>query len=227
MQVEFTEDKLPKIIEAFVFAADEPLSLDRICELLAKIQENEGHVFSISRNQVKSALEFLTEQYQGRGVELAKVASGYRFQTPSDYASLVNCLWDEKPQKYSRALLETLALIAYRQPITRGDIEEIRGVAVSSNIMKTLLEREWVRVIGHREVPGRPAIYATTRKFLDYFNLHSLDQLPALAEIRDLDEISRDITRQLELDESVNSESANDAASDEALEPTGVDSSLD
>jgi segregation and condensation protein B len=117
---------------------------------------------------------------------LKQVASGYRFQVRADYGEWVGRLWKEKPPRYSRALLETLALVAYKQPITRGDIEEIRGVAVSTNIMRTLIEREWVRVVGHRDVPGHPALYATTKNFLDYFNLRSLDELPTLAEIRDL-----------------------------------------
>jgi segregation and condensation protein B len=118
------------------------------------------------------------------------VASGYRFQTEAETAEWISRLWDEKPQRYSRALMETIALVAYRQPITRGEIEDVRGVAVSSNIIRTLLEREWVRVVGHRDVPGRPAMYATTRQFLDYFSLNSLDQLPSLSEIRDMDELN-------------------------------------
>ena len=122
-----------------------------------------------------------------------QVASGYRFQVRQDLAAWVGRLWQERPARYSRALMETLSLIAYRQPITRGEIEEIRGVAVSTNIIKTLLEREWVRVVGHRDVPGRPAMYATTRQFLDYFNLKSLDQLPPLAEIKELDNLSGEL----------------------------------
>ena len=124
---------------------------------------------------------------------MLQVASGYRFQVCDDLAPWIGRLWEEKPQKYSRALLETLALIAYRQPITRGDIEEIRGVAVSSNIIRTLMDRDWVRVVGHREVPGRPAMYASTKIFLDYFNLKSLDQLPPLAEIQDLDNLTAEL----------------------------------
>ena len=130
---------------------------------------------------------------EGRGFELLEVAGGFRFQVRQSLSPWVVRLWHERPQKYSRALLETLALIAYRQPITRGEIEEIRGVAVSTNIIKTLHEREWIRVVGHRDVPGRPAMYATTRQFLDYFNLKSLDQLPALAEIRDLETLNAEL----------------------------------
>ena len=124
---------------------------------------------------------------------MQEVASGFRFQVRQELSQWVGRLWDERPKKYSRALLETLALMAYRQPITRGEIEEIRGVAVSSNIIKTLHERDWIRVVGHRDVPGRPAMYATTRQFLDYFNLKNLEQLPALAEIRDFDSLTAEL----------------------------------
>lgn len=184
-----------KILEALLFAADKPLSLDQLMIYL----EGES---DISRKALRLALENLQSSYEDRAVELIEVASGFRFQTKTRYSEWVSRLWDEKPQRYSRALLETLALVAYRQPITRGDIEEIRGVSVSSHIMKTLLEREWVRVIGHREVPGRPAIYGTTKQFLDYFNLKSLDQLPALADIRDLETIGREMNQQLEFGDS-------------------------
>src|SRR5690606_10035661 len=132
-----------------------------------------------NNDQLRAALGAIQAFYRQRGFELKEVASGYRFQVATAMAPWVSRLWEERPQRYSRALLETLALIAYRQPITRGDIEEIRGVAVSSNIVKTLLEREWIRVVGHKDVPGRPAMYATTRKFLDYFNLKNLDDLPS------------------------------------------------
>ena len=145
------------------------------------------------RQQIKDALESLEEDYADRGIELKKVASGYRLQAKSDVANWVNKLWTERSPRYTRALLETLAIIAYRQPITRGEIESIRGVSVSSNVIKTLLEREWVKVAGHRDVPGRPAVYASTRHFLDYFNLNSLSELPSLAELRDLDAIASDL----------------------------------
>ncbi len=135
---------------------------------------------------------------ENRGFELKKVASGFRLQIREEYAPWVGRLFEERPQRYSRALLETLALIAYRQPITRGEIEDIRGVTVSSNIIRTLLEREWVRVVGHRDVPGRPAMYATTKQFLDYFNLSGLDQLPPLSEVRDLEEIGREIEKNMQ-----------------------------
>ncbi len=133
------------------------------------------------------------QDYQNRGVELVEVSSGFRFQVAQSVAPWVARLWEEKPQKYSRALLETLALVAYRQPITRGEIEDIRGVSVSSQIIRTLVEREWIRVIGHRDVPGKPAMYATTRQFLDYFGLKKLDELPSLSEIRELDVINAEL----------------------------------
>jgi segregation and condensation protein B len=169
---------LKAIVEAALLAAGGPLTLDT---LLLLFDEQERP----SRDEVLAALASLERDYQDRGVELAQVAGGYRAQVPAACAPWVGRLWEEKPARYSRALLETLALIAYRQPITRGEIEAIRGVAVSTNIVKTLTEREWVRVVGHRDVPGRPALYATTRKFLDYFGLRSLNDLPTLAEIRE------------------------------------------
>ncbi|TNC82604.1 MAG: SMC-Scp complex subunit ScpB [Oleiphilus sp.] len=199
-QSQNTPSELVRICEALIFAADKPLSLERMRALVDEAAA--GDDSAVDLPALKAAIAELQCHYQGRGVELVKVGSGYRFQTCTGVSDVVNRLWDEKPQKYSRALLETLALVAYRQPITRGDIEEIRGVSVSSNIIKTLVEREWIRVIGHRDVPGRPAIYATTKVFLDYFNLHSLDQLPALADVRDIDTISREIAQQLELEDT-------------------------
>jgi len=141
------------------------------------------------KHSIKEVIEMLQSDYAGRAMELKEVASGYRFQVRQGYADYVGKLWEEKPAKYSRALLETLVLIAYRQPITRGEIEAIRGVSVSSHIVKTLVERDWVRVIGHRDVPGKPSIYGTTKEFLDYFNLTSLDELPSLADVKDLDKV--------------------------------------
>jgi segregation and condensation protein B len=138
---------------------------------------------------VRTALQELHRDYTGRGVELIEVASGFRLQVPQSFAPWVSRLWQERPARYSQALLETLALIVYRQPITRGEIEEVRGVSVSTTIIKTLLEREWIKIVGYREIPGRPALYATTRTFLDYFNLKSLDELPPLAEPRNFDTI--------------------------------------
>lgn len=177
---------LQRIVEGALLAAGKPLSVQALAELF----EEEMRPAS---DEILAALQDIQSDHRDRGFELKEVASGWRFQVVQDVATWVARLWEERPKKYSRALLETLALIAYRQPITRGDIEEIRGVAVSSDIIKTLLEREWVRVVGHKDVPGRPAMYATTRRFLDYFNLKNLDELPTLAEIRDLDTLNREL----------------------------------
>ena len=176
---------LKQIVEAAILAADQPLSIDKMISLFEKDQP--------TRAEIREVLREIELDCKGRGFELKKVASGYRFQVRQEYGEWVGRLWDERPPRYSRALLETLALIAYKQPITRGDIEEIRGVAVSTNIMRSLLEREWVRVIGHRDVPGRPAIYATTKTFLDYFDLDSLEKLPTLSDIKDLVEANEEL----------------------------------
>jgi segregation and condensation protein B len=171
---------LASLIEAFLLASGKPQSLERLYELFEEAERPEPKVF-------KQALDVLGKSCNGRAFELKEVASGYRLQIREDYAPWVGRLWEERPQRYSRALLETLALIAYRQPITRGEIEDVRGVAVNSNIIKTMMEREWIRVVGYREVPGRPAMFATTKAFLDHFNLKSLDELPALAELREME----------------------------------------
>ncbi len=168
---------LKQIVEAALVAAGGPLTLD---QLLALFLDDERP----SRADVLAAIAALQEDYAERGLEIVEVAGGWRVQVRASIAPWVARLWDERPPRYSRALLETLSLIAYRQPITRGEIEDIRGVAVSTQIVKTLTEREWIRVVGHRDVPGRPALFATTRKFLDYFGLRSLNELPTLAEIR-------------------------------------------
>lgn len=208
--------RLQAIVEAALLAAGKPLSIDQLQELFTEDERP-------ARKVMEHALAMLETACEGRGFELKKVASGYRLQVREDYAPWVARLFEEKPQRYSRALLETLALIAYRQPITRGEIEEIRGVTVSSNIVRTLLEREWVRVVGHRDVPGRPAMYATTRQFLDYFNLTSLDQLPPLAEVRDLEDIGREIEKNMQ-SEIQFSESSDQDGDTEGSEP---DSSQD
>ena len=176
---------LKQIIEGAILAAEAPLSIEQLMRLF------EGD--EPERIDVRDALGEIEQECEGRGFELKQVASGYRFQVKSDYGEWVSRLWKEKPPRYSRALLETLALIAYKQPITRGDVEEIRGVAVSTNIIRTLLEREWVRIVGHRDVPGHPALYATTKNFLDYFNLRNLDELPSLAEIKDLTQANEEL----------------------------------
>lgn len=173
---------LAVLLEGLLLAAGKPLSLERLGELFEEAERPEPEL-------LKSALALLERSCAGRAFELKEVASGYRLQVRERFAPWVGRLWEERPQRYSRALLETLALIAYRQPITRGEIEDIRGVQVNSQIVKTLLEREWIRVVGHREVPGRPAMLATTKAFLDHFNLKSLDELPPLAELREMEPV--------------------------------------
>lgn len=177
-----TDQRVKSIVEAAIFAAGKPLSGTQLLELFEEQQQ-------VSSEQIRAALTELASDYAGRAVHLKQVASGYRFQVIPEYSRWVSRIWAERPARYSRALLETLAIIAYQQPITRGEIEDIRGVSLSGNIVKALLEREWVKVVGHRDVPGRPAVYATTRQFLDYFNLSSLSELPALEEIRDIADI--------------------------------------
>ena len=175
--------KLKNIVEAALLAAGRPMSIEQLLNLFP---ENEAP----DRQAVRAALESLQTEYGERGIQLKEVASGWRIQVREEMSPWLSRLWQDRPARYSRALLETLALIAYRQPITRGEIEDIRGVSVSSNIMRTLMERGWVRIVGHRDVPGRPGMYATTREFLDYFGLKRLEDLPPLAEIRDLDSIN-------------------------------------
>jgi len=177
--------EIRQILEAAILAADKPLSIDQLIQLFVESPP--------PRAVVRKVLEDIALECEGRGFELKEVASGFRFQVRSTYGQWVSRLWEEKPPRYTRALLETLALIAYKQPLTRGDIEEIRGVTVSTTIMRSLLEREWIRVVGHRDIPGRPALYATTKNFLDYFNLSSLDELPTLSEIKDLNEVNQQL----------------------------------
>ena len=174
--------QIKRIVEAALLASAQPLSVP---QLMALFLEPEMP----SHEELARALEELSNDCSERGVELKEVASGFRYQVRQDVNAWVARLWTERQTKYSRALLETLSLIAYRQPITRGEIEQIRGVAVSTNIVKTLEEREWIRVVGYRDVPGKPELFGTTKTFLDYFNLKSLDELPPLAEIRDVDEL--------------------------------------
>ncbi len=214
MTIEQTQ--LRNIIEGALLAAGQPLNLNKLKSLFEEDEAPE-------KDDLLTALNAIAADCEGRGFELKEVGSGWRFQVRTDFAPWINRLWEEKPQKYSRAVLETLALVAYRQPITRGDIEEIRGVAVSSHIIKSLTEREWVKVVGHRDVPGRPALYATTRHFLDYFNLKSLEELPSLGEIRDLNEINK----ALDLNDDVGGrdpEADQDSSEGSDSEGTGSDS---
>ena len=179
MSERYPPETLAPIIEALLLTAGAPMNLTQIASVFEGAEQP-------TPGEIGQALSHLGAACEGRGVELKEVASGYRLQVREQYMEWVSRLWEERPQRYSRALLETLALIAYRQPITRGDIEEVRGVSVSSNIIRTLQEREWIRVVGHRDVPGKPALFGTTKAFLDYFSLSSLDDLPTLAEIKDL-----------------------------------------
>lgn len=174
------------VLEAVLLAAGEPLDRAALAAVFEEAERPDD-------NALSQALAELGEDYAERGLELKEVASGFRIQVREEVNGWVARLWEERPQRYSRAMLETLALIAYRQPITRGEIEEVRGVSVRSNIIRTLQEREWIRVVGHRDVPGKPALFGTTRAFLDYFNLSSLDDLPSLAEIRDMDSLEPEL----------------------------------
>ena len=202
------KEKLKPILEAILISADKPLSIEK---LLGFFQSED----LVNRDDIKKSLADLILSYDNNGFELVETTSGFRFQTREEYKQWVTQHWDEKPSKYSRALLETLALVVYRQPITRAEIEDIRGVAVSSYIIKTLQEREWIRVVGHKEVPGRPSLLGTTRQFLDYFNLKSLDEMPTLSEVQDIDKLYPELALKLEennkndtLDESKTSDTA-------------------
>jgi segregation and condensation protein B len=182
MTAEMDQDLITRIVEGALLAAGQPLTVAQLQGLFPEEQPAPA-------DSIEKALAHLATACEGRGIELVEVASGFRFQIRQDVHAWVARLWTERQTRYTRATLETLALIAYRQPITRGEIEQIRGVAVNSNIIKMLEEREWIRVVGHRDVPGKPALFGTTRAFLDYFNLKSLDQLPPLAELGDIPEL--------------------------------------
>jgi len=202
------------IVEAALLAAERPLEVEQLRELFEEFERP-------SAAEVRELLALLATDYQGRALELVEVASGWRAQVRSDYAAPVSRLWQERPTRYSRALLETLALIAYRQPITRAEIEEVRGVAVNPNIIRTLSERGWIRIVGHREVPGRPELLGTTREFLDYFGLKSLDQLPSLAELKDMDNVGVQLEFAEPVAQVANEAAANDpAASDPDATPS-------
>lgn len=211
------KNELKKVIEAALLAADGPLSVNQIRSLFAD-QEIPKPA------EVKKAIEALVADCEDRGVELREVASGFRYQVRQEQAPLVAKLWDERPPRYTKALLETLALIAYRQPVTRGEIEGVRGVSVSSNIVHSLIERNWIKVIGHKEVPGRPALFATTNEFLDYFNLKTLEDLPTLEEITDLDALNPELklVSTLELVENKKTDEAKDGESEEQIKIQSV-----
>ena len=177
------QEQIKHIVEGALLAAGRSLSLDNLQALFAEDGQPE-------KSSLKNAIEQLREDFNGRSIEIKETGSGYRIQVKQEFSQWISRLWEERPTRYSRALLETLALIAYRQPITRGEIEEVRGVSVSTSIIRTLQDRDWARVVGHRDVPGRPAMYGTTKNFLDYFGLKTLDELPTLAELRDIDSIN-------------------------------------
>ena len=183
MSIEMDDTEIKHVLEAAMLASGGPLSLGDLGGLFGKRLRPD-------RGRLRNILELLAADYEGRGIELKEVASGYRIQIKSSMSDWLIPLWENRAPRYSRALLETLALIAYRQPITRGEIEEVRGVAVTTNIVRTLLERGWVNVVGHRDVPGKPAMLGTTREFLDYFGLKKLDDLPALSEFTELDDLT-------------------------------------
>ena len=180
----FPPEKVRAIIEAAILSADGPVPLDRLVGLFK--DDEVASDIKEKRQIIKTALKELNNECEKRGVELTNLAGGYRFQSRQDLSPWISRLWDEKPPRYTRALLETLAIIAYQQPVSRGDIEQIRGVAVSPNIMRTLMDREWVQSLGHREVPGRPMLYGTTPSFLDYFGFKKLSDLPPLEELKQL-----------------------------------------
>jgi segregation and condensation protein B len=182
-----SDHHIRNVIEASLLAAGKPMSINEIGELF----DEDGRP---DKGQIQTSLEALAADFEDRGIELRETASGWRIQIRQSYAREVSRLWPERPQKYSRALLETLALIAYRQPITRAEIESVRGVAVNPNIVKTLMEREWIRVVGHRDVPGHPELLGTTRSFLDYFGLRTIDELPPLAEIKQMVDLNPQLT---------------------------------
>lgn len=208
------EHDLKHILEATLLAAGRPVTTQQLLDLFDERERP-------TDEQLKAALDLLAADYSSRGIELIEVASGWRVQVRPRCADLVSRLWQERPSRYSRALLETLALVAYRQPITRSEIEEIRGVSISSTIMRTLQERNWIRVVGHREVPGHPELLGTTREFLDYFGLKSLDQLPTLAELKDIETIgvqlelpSGDVSAAAEAESDSDAETVAEAAGD-------------
>ena len=211
------QDQLKNIIEAALMTIDTPRNVN---QLMALFEEDDDKP---EKEDIRAALEQLQEDYSSRGIELKEVASGYRFQVKTDYAPWVNRLFQDRPQRYSRAFMETLAIIAYRQPITRSEIEDIRGVSVYTGIIKSLQEREWIRVVGHRDLPGKPELLATTREFLDYFNLKKLSELPPLSEIKDYDQLNPDLFEGLDVqlqEETMDDESTSRENPDKAV--TGV-----
>lgn len=212
--------KLKNILEAVLLAAERSLTVIQL-ETIFELDEERP-----TRDEIRKALHEMADDFEVRGFELKQVASGFRLQVRQEYATWVGRLWEEKPARYTRALLETMALIAYRQPVTRGEIEEVRGVSVSSNIIKTLLERDWIKVLGHKDVPGKPTLYGTTKEFLDYFNLQKLDQLPTLAEIKDLDSIHPELQLDEDVTEGSDSSESGDTDQNEGIQPSDDDNEV-
>ncbi|MDH4054276.1 MAG: SMC-Scp complex subunit ScpB [Gammaproteobacteria bacterium] len=202
------QNEIKYFLEAALLAAGRPLNIDQLRDLF------DGRM-APEKAEIRAAIETLNDEYKDRGIVVSEVASGYRMQVKSSMADRLSKLWEERPPRYSRALFETLALIAYRQPITRGEIEEVRGVPVSSNITRQLLERDWVRVVGHRDIPGRPAMFGTTKGFLDYFSLKKLDDLPPLADLADWESLRL----QLNLPEVAGTDGSDDLNMEEGQEP--------
>lgn len=212
--------KLKNILEAVLLAAERSLTVIQL-EAIFELDEERP-----TRDEIRKALHEMADDFEVRGYELKQVASGFRLQVRQEYATWVGRLWEEKPARYTRALLETMALIAYRQPVTRGEIEEVRGVSVSSNIIKTLLERDWIKVLGHKDVPGKPTLYGTTKEFLDYFNLQKLDQLPTLAEIKDLDSIHPELQLDEDVTEGGDSSESGETDQNEGIQPSDDDNEV-
>jgi len=204
------QEQLKNIVEAALMVSEKPVSLNQLLAIFEKESDVPG------KADIKAAINQITEDYKGRGIELKEVSSGFRIQVNGEYADWINHLFDDRPPRYSRALLETLAIIAYRQPITRAEIEEIRGVSVSSNIIRTLQERNWIRVVGQRDIPGKPELLATSKEFLDYFNLKKLSELPSLAEIKDFEQINPDLFEELEKEVKVQVDNAATDSSESA-----------
>jgi len=212
-----SQKKIKNIVEAALMVSSHPLSIKNLIHLF-----EEDKILQPDRNEIRAAIHDLQQEFDGHGITLVEVASGFRFQARNEYADWVNRLFVERPPRYSRALLETLSIIAYRQPVTRGEIEDIRGVSVSGTITKTLLEREWIKVVGHRDVPGRPELLATTKSFLDYFNLKKLSELPPLEDIKDFDAINPDLFEALEKDKSQSNKSSQIDSSSDDLSSTNA-----
>ena len=201
------QEKIIGIVEAVLLAAESPMEVKELVELFNSEELDKD----TAAKTIRDALEVIGSEYDRRSIELKRVASGYRFQVKQDYSEWVGRMLKDRPPRYTRALLETLAIVVYKQPVTRGDIEELRGVSVSQNIMRTLLERGWIKTVGQKEVPGRPALYATTKEFLDYFDLRNLNDLPEISEIQELvvkeiqegnDEVAREVAVNIDVEDN-------------------------